>query len=112
MLAPAAHLGVHAAQRQAGVVIGDTVGHIEDHDIHAGVGQHLRVLADDKLIVTAVIAEQRFTPEMKRRHRSVGWRGRIRGNDLGKIINLPIPLQPGKVENTDDAVWLRWTDFR
>ena len=100
------------------IFIDQRIGRVENHKIHACVREQSRVASQNPWIVAAIIAEQRFAPEMKcvdwaPRRRCIGLRGvRMVSENLGVVID-PIQTQPEKVEHAHVAVvaecpHLRW----
>ena len=67
----AAHFPVNFHQLGHDRQIDHFVGHVDDDNVHAGVGKHLRVFADDPLVVGDVIAQVGFAPVVESPDRSV-----------------------------------------
>ena len=86
------------------------VGDVEDHDVHAGVAEHLRVAAQHPFVARPVVAERRLTPVVRRVHRTPQRRVRflqgvgVAPQDLGVVegAEAPVLAQPEKIEHPDE----------
>ena len=88
------------------------VGAIEEHSVHAGVCQKLRLFAENPLVRGLVVAEQRFLPEKESWFlASPGWMivilhglG-IPADDLGDVLHpvggVIVALMPGPEKHRD-----------
>jgi len=102
-----AHLSEGLAQREIVVLVRRLVGHVENNDIGACVGQHARVLLEHVCVVGQIVAEQRFAPVVKRMHGPPGrvirlLHGvRILLENSGDVMRagLAVRAQPQEVEN-------------
>jgi len=63
--AVAPDLGEDAQKLQVVVVVSDLVRDVENHGVDAGIGEHLRVLAQHVGIIREVVPEDRFAPVMR-----------------------------------------------
>ena len=111
-IALATHLRPHAQQGAIPIAVGDLIGDIEDDHVHAGVREHLGVLAQDALVVRQIVSEERLAPMMRRVQRSPQRAVRllhglrIRGENLRHIERpaLNVLAEPEEIEDADRAI--------
>ena len=61
-----AHLAPYAQQRFQIVLVNNAVGGIHVDEIHARLGKHVAVLADDPLVIRIVVAEIGLCPVVRK----------------------------------------------